>query len=167
MPYKSTVIAVFATMAILVACGGTETGEDAAPAAGEPVSAGEPATDGPAEDSRGFADIARLWTLEIPDDLRTGGIPADFSITIEFTDSGAFSGSSGCNRYSGQAELSQDGAVAFGPTAATRMACPEAQMELESSYLTILGRVTAFRLNGGKLELFREDQRVLTFLPNE
>lgn len=73
-------------------------------------------------------------------------------------------GGSACNRYSAGIEYGPAaGEIRVGPTMGTRMACPEAQMKLESEYLDLLGRVSNFRFLAGKLVLTGDrDGDVLT-----
>lgn len=54
-----------------------------------------------------------------------------------------FSGNAGCNMLNGQFELNaKDGKLSFGPVAATRMYCPD--MELETSLIDALESVSGF-----------------------
>ncbi len=48
---------------------------------------------------------------------------------------GRLTGRAGCNRFSGPYRPAADGRIEIGPLAVTRMACPEAQMEIERAVL--------------------------------
>ena len=56
----------------------------------------------------------------------------------------------GCNRISGRAEISGS-RLAFGPMAATRMACPPPLDAVERQYLSALQAVRAYRIQGRTL----------------
>jgi heat shock protein HslJ len=75
-------------------------------------------------------------------------------LTLQFSADGRIAGSAGCNRYN--APYGQEGRkLAFGPAAATRMACakPEGVMEQEQQFLKALGTVATARVEGNTLEL--------------
>lgn len=82
--------------------------------------------------------------------------------TLVISEDGAASGVGGVNRYSAQIEIS-GGRVAFGPTAATKMAGPPEAMELESTFFTRLGEVSTFAVDGDTLRLWAGDNEALTF----
>jgi heat shock protein HslJ len=62
------------------------------------------------------------------------------------------SGSSGCNSYSGEYTLTQDG-ISFGQMATTLKACPQPLMEQEQTYLTVLQAAEEATLDGDTLTL--------------
>ncbi|WP_395665896.1 YbaY family lipoprotein [Methylocella sp.] len=57
--------------------------------------------------------------------------------TLELTARGGVSGSGGCNRYFGKAEIDGD-RIRFGKLGSTQMACPEALMEQERRFFGVL-----------------------------
>lgn len=63
------------------------------------------------------------------------------------------SGFGGCNRYTGQVEEKAPGAIAIGPLAVTKMACPPPAMDVESRYFAALAQVTQYRVAGSRLVL--------------
>jgi heat shock protein HslJ len=76
------------------------------------------------------------------------------TVTARF-DQGQVSGDGGCNRFSGQFEISGD-SISIGPLATTLMACSDpAASTQESQYLEALQLATTFRVTGDRLELFR------------
>jgi heat shock protein HslJ len=77
---------------------------------------------------------------------------------------GKVSGTAGCNSYTGSYTL-QDGTVAFGPMASTRMYCqdPAGVMDQEGQYLDLLQRATSFGLDGSTLTLSTADGDGLVF----
>jgi heat shock protein HslJ len=78
-------------------------------------------------------------------------IPADIGTTLTLTD-GQATGSTGCNRYFGGYTLSGT-SLTFAPLASTEMACPEPRMAIESAWLTALGLVTGWSVDGDQLHL--------------
>ncbi|MEX0327877.1 MAG: YbaY family lipoprotein [Ruegeria sp.] len=70
---------------------------------------------------------------------------------IEFAEGGAFGGTGGCNRFSGQAEIS--GAMIDFPDnmAATLMACPPALEEVEKQFFDALQKVQTYAVAGDSL----------------
>lgn len=66
-------------------------------------------------------------------------------------------GSSGCNRYSGTITLGDNAHLQFGPTASTRMACPNGVDHQEATYFTALHSVTSYHLNQSELILLDKD----------
>jgi heat shock protein HslJ len=88
------------------------------------------------------------WTLDAASmSALADPAPEGVSVTLAFED-GQAHGSSGCNTYSGGYEAQDDGSISFGALAGTMMACDEARMALESAYLTALGAVSAFTVDG-------------------
>ncbi len=79
-------------------------------------------------------------------------VPEGVSVDL-LLEQGEASGNSGCNSYSGGYELAGD-ELAFGPMAATQMACPPEQMDVEAAYLAALERTAAYQMEGDELVLF-------------
>jgi putative lipoprotein len=92
-----------------------------------------------------------------------GAAVAGGAATLEIGADGAVSGSGGCNRYRGRAEIAA-GTIAFSPLAATRMACPGAAMEQEGRFLAALAAARRFRIEDGRLVLSGEDGAVVARL---
>jgi hypothetical protein len=153
-----------------MSCGGSDPEAPAEPAEPTaPAELTEPAetpTENPTKESGAVpAMLVGEWALDIPFDLKVGALPDGFSITIQFDENGRVGGSSGCNRYTGSAGFPEQGGISFGPMAGARTACPEQEMELERSYLSLLDGVTDFRMNQSELELLKEGEVILVFLP--
>ena len=91
-----------------------------------------------------------------------GGAPVAQGVasTLEIAPDGTVSGTGGCNRYRGRAEIGQ-GSIAFSPLAATRMACPGAAMEQEQRLFAALAAVRRFRVDSAALLLLGEDGAVV------
>jgi heat shock protein HslJ len=75
-------------------------------------------------------------------------------ITLDI-DNGQISGSAGCNTYNGTVTGDENIASAFTvcPLATTRMACDQATMQQEVTFLDLLAKVTNWRYNFGDLGL--------------
>ena len=97
--------------------------------------------------------VLRAWAFDEP-------APAEPEVTLTFQD-GRFSGKSGCNNYFASAEQGEmPGDVSVGPAGATRMACPEPLMEVESRYLQQLGAVNKIGFMATQLILYYEKDGV-------
>jgi heat shock protein HslJ len=102
----------------------------------------------------GTASMATLegteWVLR---ELSEGeDAPAEPELTLVFDDGRLF-GSSGCNSYSGSVEQAEfvATALAVGPLASTRMACPDEIMDIEQRYLAALQSAGAWGFGPGHL----------------
>jgi len=80
-------------------------------------------------------------------------LPENTEVTLAFSE-GQVAGNSGCNRYSASVENgAAPGELRIGPAMGTRMACPEAQMNIESEFLGLLSHAEAYRFVAGRLVL--------------
>lgn len=127
------------------------------------------ATCGPLRDGDSTADsVSELdgaWRLvTMGDAANPTPIPADVAVTLDF-DADSFSGSGGCNRYTGSYEVVGAGTWEPGPVAATRMACPGAAGEVEARYLETFGATRRFEIEDRRLQLSTHDGRVLIYVP--
>jgi heat shock protein HslJ len=90
------------------------------------------------------------------------------TITAEFAE-GRISGSAGCNQYFGSYETSGN-ELTIREIGSTEMFCmePEGIMEQEQAFLSALGTVGAYQVEGGQLEMLDADGNVvLTFVAPE
>ena len=89
---------------------------------------------------------APVWTVT---EVAGRAVAADAGVTLELAQ-GRIAGRSGCNRFTGSAELTAAspvaGMLALGPLAGTRMMCPPAVMALEGQVLGALARVEGWRI---------------------
>ncbi|MCU0984370.1 MAG: META domain-containing protein [Acetobacteraceae bacterium] len=76
--------------------------------------------------------------------------------SLEIGADGAVSGSTGCNRFRGRAEIGT-GTLTFSPLATTRMACPGPAMEQERRFLEALAASRRYRVEAGMLTLLGAD----------
>lgn len=86
-----------------------------------------------------------------------GGVIDRLQTTLEVSAEGGFFGNGGCNRYRGQLKFADKG-VAFGPAAATRMACPPATMDQEMKFFRALGEVADFAYDAATRKLTLSDK---------
>ena len=133
-----TWIAVIAVI-FLVGCGGR--GGEKSAEAGDPL-----------------ANTA--WELQFI--RRTSALP-DVTVTAEFKE-GRIGGKASCNQYFASYEVKGD-SLRIGPAGATKMLCPEPVMEQEDLFLKFLQEAKTFRIQDGRLEIFRTDGEALTFRP--
>ena len=82
--------------------------------------------------------------------------PNDFTITADFKD-GRIGGTSAVNQYGGPYTAGDDGAFSVGELVSTMMAGPEADMQAETSYMTLLAAAKKYEIDGGTLTLFDGD----------
>ena len=74
-------------------------------------------------------------------------------VTAEFGADGTVSGSGGCNTYTAPYTTPAAGQITIGPVASTKMACPEAEMQIEQNYFTALANATTYEIDGTTLTL--------------
>jgi heat shock protein HslJ len=67
-------------------------------------------------------------------------------------------GFAGCNRFTATVTETAPGEIDIGPGAATKMACPPAEMELEAKFLAQLDKVTRYSFLAGQLALSWQDK---------
>lgn len=93
--------------------------------------------------------VLRSWNLN-------DAAPAAPEVTLTMKD-GKFVGSAGCNRYFAAVKPgAMPGDVTIGPIGATRMACPQERMTVESRFLKQLAAVKKFGFLAGQLALSYE-----------
>lgn len=90
---------------------------------------------------------------------------AQAEITAEFSDE-QMSGQAPVNRYMAPYEV-QGQSIEFGVVAATLMAGPQAQMDLETEFFELLATVDSFTLDEDVLVLSAEDEEVMEFEATE
>jgi heat shock protein HslJ len=117
---------------------------------------GNPGLEGGVSISVGrIADL--IW---VPRVIDGEPVPEDAGLSLTVGFDGKVSGTTGCNRFSGSAEMDA-GELVLGPLAATEMACVEPErMAREAAYLKALGEVRWFVLAPEGLWLMRDDGSV-------
>ena len=96
------------------------------------------------------------WTLLALDDVQPA--LADAEVTLSFQD-GQVAGSGGCNDYTASFSLDEVNpfAMAIGPVAATRRACPDPVGAQEAAYFAALDKVSQWGYVFGQLALYTQD----------
>ncbi|WP_165816108.1 META domain-containing protein [Kumtagia ephedrae] len=89
------------------------------------------------------------WAVE-----EIGGQPvaAGSRVTIDLGADGRATGTGGCNRFSGSAKI-DDGAIAFGPMASTKMMCAPDVSDQEAKFFHALEQVRNWTWDGPGLVL--------------
>ncbi|PTR31781.1 heat shock protein HslJ [Rhodococcus sp. OK519] len=95
-------------------------------------------------------------TLITPDAVTTSAALETSAPTLTIGDNGQATGSTGCNRFNGPAQVG-DGTIDFGPLATTRMACPTDVAEVERAVLHVLDGEVTYTIDGAVLRLTKAD----------
>jgi heat shock protein HslJ len=90
-------------------------------------------------------------------------LPVDSGLTLTFDKDKRAHGNGGCNMFQGSYDV-QGNDLTFGPLAATRMACPTPQMEVEQLFFRNLAKVASYQLEGNTLNLLARDGGVVVVL---
>ena len=97
--------------------------------------------------------------------INGGVLSAEKHPELAFETGGGFGGSGGCNRFTGQAEMSGNSLSFPDNMAATLMACPPAMEKVEDQFLDALQRVTTYAVAGDSLVLLdASGEPVLKFM---
>ena len=72
---------------------------------------------------------------------------------------GKVNGKAGCNSFFGSYELGEENQLDFGPMGATKMACPD--MDIEVFFFTMLDSTRIYTIEGNKLSLKDVNEGVL------
>lgn len=148
--------------ALLAATGCTTGTEPTEASAGEAPSAtpAEGTSDPTPSSAAAGGPTDGAWVLESGEvDGEDLVLVDDATVTLLVAD-GRASGTAACNTYTTDVDTSDGWRI--GEAAVTRMACEDALMTLESSYLDALARVRSAEASGDQLELEGPDVR-LTF----
>ena len=79
-------------------------------------------------------------------------VAGDTRLHLRFEVDGKLNGSGGCNSFFGSYTLGESG-IDIGPIGATRMACPEPQMELEAKFFLALENAEKIESRANRLVL--------------
>ena len=114
------------------ACGGDESSSD-------------PGTQDPAALEGDSWILTQMLTAGGQTQIVEVGVSAEFDGTT-------ISGSAGCNSYHASYEAS-GGDISFGPIAATKKLCPEAEQSTEDRYLQLLAEIGSYEVSGRSMSM--------------
>lgn len=97
---------------------------------------------------------AGKWLAE---DIDGGGVLDRAQTTLDIRDDGMVTGTGGCNRYAGSANV-DGGSIKFLPMASTRMACSPAVMNQEAKFHASLEKVRGWRIDERQRKLILLDK---------
>ena len=105
------------------------------------------------------------WELKMLNDKEVKLTDNNSEVYIQFNEAEKrASGRSGCNRFFGNYEMEGD-KLKFSPMGATRMACPD--MQIESEFFQMLETVDAYSIKDGLLSLKSKGKVVAVFYKAE
>jgi heat shock protein HslJ len=84
-------------------------------------------------------------------------IPAGLKPPVVHFEINSVRGSAGCNRFTAPVKETAPGEIQIGPAAATKMACPPAEMELEQKFLALFEKASRYTFVAGQLALTGKD----------
>lgn len=105
-------------------------------------------TNGAADEGGSAMMSGKTWVLV---EIGSETAPVDPPITAEFGPD-AVAGSAGCNDYRASTTYTGSG-LQVGPVSSTKKLCPETIMQGERAYLSALGRVIRYAMEGDRLVL--------------
>ena len=151
-------VRILGLVAVVALAAGACGGDDDDAAADGAADTGAPAT---------ADDLERqTWQLESYVDDSAGALTAasgDSAATAKF-DGTSVAGTTGCNQYSANYELSGDGAITVGDTRSTRMACPGDLAPQEQAMLAGLTNSARAVIADADLQLLGENGDVVLVL---
>lgn len=103
------------------------------------------------------------WTLVSMDNKPLQLKGEDNEVFLQFNEAEKkVSGRAGCNRFFGTYE--QNGKkLKFSQIGATRMACPDINMEVESKFFQVLDKTGTFSIKDNELSLINDESVLATF----
>ncbi|UTA48586.1 META domain-containing protein [Simiduia sp. 21SJ11W-1] len=114
-----------------------------------------------------LADLAhRRWVLQTINDepvasKSLGTYDKGIAPELDFGETPHVAGFAGCNRYRGNAQLSEAGEFQVARLATTMMMCPQAAMALEKRFTALLETGARLTIEGQYLSLTHNDERWL------
>ncbi|TCN57016.1 heat shock protein HslJ [Rhodococcus sp. SMB37] len=94
-----------------------------------------------------------VTTMRTADAVMSSAALENADVTLTVTEDGQVSGSTGCNRFTGTAQVG-DGTLVFGPLATTRVACADpALAQIENHVLAVLSGETTYTVDGSEMTL--------------
>lgn len=99
-------------------------------------------------------NLGGSWLAE---DIEGGGVIDNLQTTLTIGTDGQVSGSTGCNRFSGKAEV-EGRKLQIGALGVTSRMCVDAAMAQEQKFLAALAKVRGFQIDTEKDLLFLQDE---------
>lgn len=148
-------LAAVAGIALLAACGSGDAGDDTTAVPGD--SAGSDGSTEPA-----LPVVGSRWVLEevTTADATVQG-SADAEAYFEIDENGDVTGSTGCNGFSGSAQVS-DSSISFAPLISTRRGCSGDVGQIDASMMQVLKGEVAVEISGDTLTLINAEAGTLT-----
>lgn len=106
--------------------------------------------------TRAIADPATPTGKWLAEDINGGGVIDRLQTTLELREDGIVTGTGGCNRYAGSANVDGN-SIKFLPMASTRMACSAAAMGQESRFHAALEKIRSWRIDAPRRKLILLD----------
>ncbi len=79
-------------------------------------------------------------------------------------DQSSIEGFGSCNQYTAQnSQVNKDGSMSVGMIMSTKKYCPD--MKIETNYFELLQSVNRYKIENGKLQLYKDQWLLLTFVP--
>jgi len=103
------------------------------------------------------ADPASPTGKWLAEDIDGGGVIDRLQTTLELNADGIVTGTGGCNRYAGSANIDGN-TITFRPMASTRMACSAAAMNQEYKFHRALENVKGWRVDQPRRKLMLLDK---------
>jgi heat shock protein HslJ len=129
----ATILPLVAIAFAFAACGGDEG------------SSSDPGTQDPAALEGDSWILTQMLTAGGQTQIVEVGVSAKF-------DGSTISGNAGCNSYHASYEAS-GGDISFGPIAATKKLCPEAEQSTEDRYLQLLAEIGSYEVSGRSMSM--------------
>lgn len=104
------------------------------------------------------------WTLRSLKTKRARYSKEQPKATLRFNpETSIMSGSTSCNDFSANYLDNGNGNISIGEIITTKVACPENYMELERSFLSLLGKANGYVIGEYELQLLQDGNVILSF----
>jgi heat shock protein HslJ len=153
-------LAAVAGIAMLAACGSSDSGDDTTAVPGDSSE-----SDGSTEPA--VPVVGSRWVLdEVTAQGATVERPADADAYFQIDENGDVTGSTGCNGFSGSAEVS-DSSISFAPLISTRRGCSGELGKIDSSMLQVLNGDVTVEVSGDVLTVTNAEGDTLSLTASD
>jgi heat shock protein HslJ len=153
-------LAAVAGIAMLAACGSSDSGDDTTAVPGDSSE-----SDGSTEPA--VPVVGSRWVLdEVTAQGATVERPADADAYFQIDENGDVTGSTGCNGFSGSAEVS-DSSISFAPLISTRRGCSGELGQIDSSMLQVLNGDVTVEVSGDVLTVTNAEGDTLSMTASD